>query len=258
MSKQICWGPWIIKKFNKTFTCRGSVYFFFFYGKTLLLGKTFFFFWVTWLLSIPSQVFLCTTSCSRVSNLLTDDRKATRGLLPSCPCAGLTGVSACNYILTEVYSGKGQQQHMKACQTSNRALLTSWWYSHRHARGWSARPGMPSFDAGRDFVAQLNISWPFQLSSPPFSPFSPFSPFPSSLSALLSLYTNSCAPSFPPFYWCHREISLTDSLQQMVPQCPSGILHTGFNNLFFTHAWMACAPRAIHADFFFLWSYTNK
>ena len=160
--------------------------FFFLQKKTSSVGKTFFFFWVTWLLSIPPQVFLCTTSCSRASNLLTDDRKATRG--PSCPSAGLTGVSACNYILTEVYSGKGQQQHMKACQTSNRALLTSRWYSHRHARGWSARPGMPSFDAGRDFVAQLNISWPFQLSSPPLPPL-PLLP----LGFTQSLYQQLCA-----------------------------------------------------------------
>lgn len=29
------------------------------------------------------------------------------------------------------------------------------------------RPGMPSFDAGWDFVAQLDISWPFQLPNPP-------------------------------------------------------------------------------------------
>ena len=54
------------------------------------------------------QVSPCTASCSRArSPAATDDRKATRG--PSCRSAGPTGVSACNRILTEVYSGKGQQ-----------------------------------------------------------------------------------------------------------------------------------------------------
>lgn len=125
------------------------------------------------------------------------------------PSASLTGVPACNCILTEVYSGRGQQQQIKACQTLNRALLALW-HSHRHARGCAARPGMPSFDAGWDFVAQLNISWPFQLPNP----------FSSSPLATLSLFTNSCLPSFSPCYWCQRRISLTDSLQQMVLQGP--------------------------------------
>lgn len=113
------------------------------------------------------QVFLCTANCSRIRNPVTDDMKVTRDT--SYRSAGLTGVSACNCIHTEVYSGKGQQQQMKACQTSNSILLISLWYSHRHARRLAARPGMPSFDAGRDFVAQLNMGWPFQL-LPPLPP----------------------------------------------------------------------------------------
>lgn len=46
---------------------------------------------------VASQVFLCTASCSRHRSLVKDDRKVTRGT--SCS-AGLTGVSACNYIPT--------------------------------------------------------------------------------------------------------------------------------------------------------------
>lgn len=69
--------------------------------------------------SVASQVLLCTTSCSRARSPVADDMKATRGT--PCPSAGLTGVSACNYILTEVYSGRGQQRQMKACQTLSRA-----------------------------------------------------------------------------------------------------------------------------------------
>lgn len=36
---------------------------------------------------------------------------------------------------------------------------------------------MPSFDAGWDFVAQLNISWPFQLRYPLPPPSFPYSPW---------------------------------------------------------------------------------
>lgn len=83
---------------------------------------------------------------------------------------------------------------MKACQTSNGVLLISRWYSSRRARGPTARSGIPSFDAGWDFVAQYNIRWPFQLAAPSSS-------FPVAES---SLSPNELLPTLiPPCHWCH-------------------------------------------------------
>lgn len=90
---------------------------------------------------------------------------------------------------------------------------------------------MPSFDAGWDFVAQLNIRWPFQHPPPPLS------------SLALSLYPNSCPPSFSPCCWCHKKISQTDSLEQMVLCALQAF---------------SCALLAIHVHFFPLKSYTSK
>lgn len=114
---------------------------------------------------------------------------------------------------------------------------------------------MPSFDAGWDFVAQLNISWPFQLPNP-FS----LSPL-----ATLSLFTNSCLPSFSPCYWCQRRISLTDSLQQMVLQGPVAFYRPDSTiYALLMHEWSAAL--AIHDDFVLpnnlheqvRWGFANK
>lgn len=95
------------------------------------------------------------------------------------------------------------------------------------------------------FVAQLSISWPFQLANP----------LPSSPLATLTLFTNSCLPSFCPCYWCQRKISLTDSLQQMVLRA-SVAFYRQDSTIYsvFMHEWRAAG--AIHADFLF--SYTNR
>lgn len=81
------------------------------------------------------------------------------------------------------------------------------------------------------------------LSSTSIGLFSSLPPSPHPLLATLSLYPNSCPPSFSSCYWCHRKISLTDSLQQMVLQCPSGILTARFNLLFFCSCSIMCTTR---------------
>lgn len=63
--------------------------------------------------------------------------------------------------------------------------------------------------------------------------FSPSPPTPLSPLAL-SLYPNSCPPSFSPCCWCHKKISQTDSLRQMVLQALQAFcMCTPFMYIFF-------------------------
>lgn len=143
------------------------------------------------------------------------------------PSASLTGVSACNCILAEVYYGRGRHPQMKACQTSNGALLT---LSCDPAPDMRADvppgPRMPAFDAEWAWLdlPHLNVG------------------------ARRGLFTNSCQASFCPCCRCQGSILLTDRLQQMVLEAPGGILQTGFDDLFLTGEWVTRAAQ----------SYTNR
>lgn len=196
--------------------------------------------------SVASQVLLCTTSCSRARSPVADDMKATRGM--PCPSASQTGVSACNYILTEVYSGIGQQRQMKACQTLSRALLTFLWYSHRHVRGCAARPGMPSFDAGWDLLRSSTSVGLFSSLTPSPHPlwlpwvYLPTVVCPHSLRATDARERFRWQIAFSRWFF-KPQWHFTDGIQQFILySCMSDTCSTGHSCRFF----------------FFLNSYTNR
>lgn len=134
--------------------------------------------------------------------------KATSG--PSRPSAGLTGVSACNRVLAEVYFGKGQKQQMEASlDYLTGSYRMSQRCSHLQEDSLPGQEPPPAVMQVGVLFAQLNIG--FAFSAPPRPPLAPsgYSHTSLQLSALIL-----SMPPIPP------EISLTDSLQQLVRQCP--------------------------------------
>lgn len=103
---------------------------------------------------------------------------------------------------------------------------------------------MPSFDAGWDFVAQLNISWPFQLPPPPLYP-----PWLHSVYIPTVVRPHSChgTDATERFHW-----QIAFSRWFFKPQW-----HFNYRIQRFVHA-VACALLTIHVHFFFLKSYTNR